>query len=84
MKMIYDEKKVLFQVISNWHTYTFPHFSYIFFVSYIYHVLDLMIPINVKFQAYIIAGIFITYSLSKKQPYLKHSKQFCMFLTRKI
>jgi hypothetical protein len=33
---------------------------------------------------YIIAGLFRTYSLSKKQPYLKHSKQFCMFLTRKI
>ena len=57
------------------------HFLFIYTMM---HVLDLMIPINVKFQAYIIAGIFITYSLSKKQPYLKHSKQFCMFLTRKI
>jgi hypothetical protein len=55
------------------HIYPFPHF-FIHFYLYIGPTMHVVFNDTDKrkiSRIYIIAGIFITYSLSKKQPYLK-------------
>jgi hypothetical protein len=73
-------KKCSFKSLKS---YTFPHFSYAFFV-YIYHVLLNDTHKRKISSIYNCWHIYNLLSIQKSAIFETYGKQFCMFLTRKI